>query len=72
MAADNDVLMYLIAKGSDPIAGESSSVLAPDDKLTSDFKPGRHFLVDHFAVGMALLDSLPCRVGGSLDRPHGG
>ncbi len=54
--SDSDVLMYLIAKGSDPIQAESQSSLIPGDKLTADFQKGKFFEAEGFTFGIKLKD----------------
>ena len=62
---DGDVLMYFVLeKGGEPIAAESTSALADADKMTQDFKPGKYFEVDSFSFGVDLADD----EGGSLDE----
>ena len=54
--SDSDVLMYLVAKGSDPIPAESQSSLIPGDKLTADFQKGKFFEAEGFTFGVKLKD----------------
>ena len=54
--ASTDVLMYIIATGTDPIPAECSSTLVTDDSMTSDFKVGKFFEAENFVFSIKLED----------------
>lgn len=55
----SDLLAYIILKGSDALAAESSAELTVGDLTTFDFKVGKYFGAEDFTFGVKLDDDEP-------------
>jgi len=58
-ATSSSLLSYIVLKGSDALAAESSAQLTAGDAMTSDYKPGKFFEIEDFSVGIKLDDDEP-------------
>ena len=54
-----DLLAYIILKGSDALAAESTAELTKGDMTTFDFKAGKYFEAEDFSFGIKLDDHEP-------------
>lgn len=54
-----DLLAYIVLKGADALAAESSAELTVGDLTTFDFKVGKYFGAEDFSFGLKLNDDEP-------------